>query len=368
MADYEILGTVVEKGTDKGVQGLRVEAWDRDTRFHDLLGSAITDGAGRFRLTFTDEYFGDYGGDLFPDVFYRVYRDDALILSTQDQPGSNERKPRITVRLEVEPLVERRAGPDRVPAMTAIKALNFVQKSDFRGLRREATDQTKLVGGFLGSMLAEGFKKWDWAPVSPTAIKNTDVINQDQQTAEAKLAAQGVVVEKVERYQPGLNRASLQSLTAAPVRLAPGERVVLYEEAGTIKYYSRVREPKAASVDQAEVARLGTELTAVRSEVAKVATLQTDVDVLKSTSEQARGEAVADIAGVRAQLLEVAQLRENLAAVQGDLAQRNQTIATLRAELDAVKASQELIQRTDLVQRLTRLENDVVRLRPRGPT
>jgi hypothetical protein len=362
MADYEIIGQVVEKGTERGVANVRVEAWDRDTRFHDMLGSAVTDGAGRFRMRFTDEYFGDFRPDVLPDVFYRVFRDEALVLSTQDQAATDVTGPRITVRLELEPVVEPPAREDRISANTAMKALAFVRESDFSGLRREARDEGKLAASLLGTMVMNGFRKWDWAPVGPSAVRKTDVVNQDTQTARTTLAAQNVTVDRVEEYKPGLDRDSRRLLTALPVRLQPGERVVLYEQDGKVKYYARVQEQPAATIDQADVQRLNSELNQVKSEMVEVNTLRTDVETLKSTSEQERGTTAADLAELRRELAEVAELKRNLATLQTELNRRDQTIANLQTELGNVKASQERIERTDLLQRLDGLETEVRRL------
>ncbi|MGH7467350.1 MAG: hypothetical protein ACRENP_05125 [Longimicrobiales bacterium] len=362
MADFEILGTVVEKGTDRGVPNVRVEAWDRDTRFHDMLGSVVTDGAGHFRIRFTDEYFGDFKPDLLPDVFYRVFRDEALVLSTQDRAAENVKDPRITVTLELEPVVEPAAGRDRVDAVMAMKAFNFFQQSDFKGLRREARAEGKLASGLLTSMLMNGFNKWDWSPVGPSTVPKSDVVNQDTQTAQANLAQRNVTVDRVEEFKPGLDREGAGLVAGFPVRVQPGDRVILYQENGRVKYYARVRDKPAATIDQNEVQRLGTEVNEVKTEIAGVNALRTEVASLKSTTEQERGVTASDLANVRRDLAELAQMKQTLASLQTELNQRNQTIATLQAELSNVKERQQRIERTNLVQRIDGLEERLGRI------
>src|SRR6266851_9626345 len=87
---YRILGRVIDRASRQGVQGLRVEGWDRDTKFHDMLGSAVTDSNGAFSFTFDSTYFGDYGGDYAPDVFFKVYLGDRVIKNTFDTPMMNQ--------------------------------------------------------------------------------------------------------------------------------------------------------------------------------------------------------------------------------------------------------------------------------------
>ncbi|CAN5630193.1 hypothetical protein BH23GEM10_BH23GEM10_00060 [soil metagenome] len=366
MAEFEIRGTVVERGGRTGVQGLHVEAWDRDTRFHDMLGVAITDGAGRFRIRFTDEYFGDFRPDLLPDVFFRVFRDDALILTTQEEPLMNEPGPLITVVLEVEPLVEPEVGSDRVDASTALKALDFVRMSDFRGIRREAGDHVTLAGGLLARMAEGAFRQWDWQPVTTSDVRRSDVVNQDIQTAQARLAERQVAVESVEKYDPQLDRGTVKLLTALPARLDPGERVVLYEENGVVKYYARVSDKSAATIDQVEVERLSGELASVRTNVSQLESLRTEVQTLQSSAAQEREMASADLASVRGELAEIASLKQSLSSMQADLAQRNQTIATLQSELATIRTAQEGIVASDVMQKLNRLETQLNRLNPSG--
>ncbi len=46
---FRITGRVIDSTSQQGIAGLRVEAWDKDMVFNDLVGSAVTDEQGAFR-------------------------------------------------------------------------------------------------------------------------------------------------------------------------------------------------------------------------------------------------------------------------------------------------------------------------------
>jgi hypothetical protein len=67
-----VIGTIVEQGSKKPLQGLRVRAFDKDWVLDDKLGDALTDAAGRFEIAYTEVQFRDLEETL-PDVYIRVY-------------------------------------------------------------------------------------------------------------------------------------------------------------------------------------------------------------------------------------------------------------------------------------------------------
>lgn len=81
---HKIVGRVISETSKHGINGLRVEGWDKDLHHDDLIGSAITDAEGRFRIEFTGAYFRELFLDREPDLFFKVFSDDKLIKSTED--------------------------------------------------------------------------------------------------------------------------------------------------------------------------------------------------------------------------------------------------------------------------------------------
>lgn len=98
---WTVTGHVRRASDGAPVQSVVVEAWDKDVRYHSLLGQQEVRSAGQFRFTFDEGHFGDYGGDHRPDVFFKVLRNGFLLLTTEDTPRSNVPPGEIAFILDV---------------------------------------------------------------------------------------------------------------------------------------------------------------------------------------------------------------------------------------------------------------------------
>ncbi len=98
---YRIVGAVVNRQRQV-LAGLRVEAWDKDPLFDDLLGTAITDAEGRFQIDFDETYFQELFLDQDPDLFFRVFWGETLIKTTEDAVMWNLQTTYLEMTLEVD--------------------------------------------------------------------------------------------------------------------------------------------------------------------------------------------------------------------------------------------------------------------------
>lgn len=99
-----IKGRVIEGKTKQGLSNLRVEAWDKDLRVKEVIGSAVTDAKGSFQIEFEEVPFRKLFLNRKPLLSFKVFRGDQLVPSTEapvlwdgDKPDSE-----VVIKLNLE--------------------------------------------------------------------------------------------------------------------------------------------------------------------------------------------------------------------------------------------------------------------------
>jgi hypothetical protein len=364
---YSITGTVIDRKTRQGVTGLRVEAWDRDTRYHDMLGQQMSRSDGGFTFEFDSEYFGDFAPDRLPDVFFKVFLGKQLLLSTQQASLENLRTTATHVMLEVDMPEAAPAGVDRLSTARAVSGVEFVRQSDFRGVGRETAARFGMVGRVLGRFLVDTLAELELQPLRSPAVQTRDVVGQDVFTAQKNLSAQQVTVSEVREYKAGDPAVAISSVTAIPGRVRPGESVVLHQQDGQVKYYSVVRQETPASIEAEDVARLDGEVKTLRADVNQAAEVRDNVTRLKTESDQSRMEVSAELAAMRAQVAELEKVRTELQVVRQQSAEKDREITTLQRDVATLTESQNRLVARLTPERLQKLET-LDRIEIEGPT
>jgi hypothetical protein len=359
--EYVIEGLVVDRATQRPVPGARVEAWDRDTRYHDLLGQVVTDVHGAFTISFGQEYFGDYAPDRAPDVFYKVFLDDQLVLTTFEHPQRNLGPGLTRVKLELDLPQPPPPGKDRISAEQALKALRWWQASDFRGVFNQGRDQTRTVGKLAGALVSDAFKNLDFKPIRPHGAREREVVNQTPDNARRALAAQKIEVTDVKPVATLAPAERARLLAGYPLRLNPGDRVTLYEENGMVAYYTRDPKP-VASTDAQTVARIDGDVQVIKARVASMDDLRTEIDTVKDANVEAAARSADQAALVHAQAEELARLRSQLESVQQANAGKDLRIAKLQTDLALVTQAQDALAARLPLDRLAALEQQVLHL------
>lgn len=360
--EYILRGSVVDRGTKRGVQGLRVEAWDRDTRYHDMLGQVITDLNGEFTVAFDGVYFGDFAPDRAPDVFFRVFLDDAEILSTFEQAQYNLQKGSTQVRLEIDLPSVQPQGRDYVSAEQMFKAMDWWQASDFRGVWRQGVDKTRTVGTLARTLTGDAIKNFNLKPLRPQSTPEREIVGQNLGSARNALALQQVEVSNVKSVTELRDTRNLKTLSAYPLRLKANDRITLYESDGVVKYYTLDTPP--ASVDLQTLQRIDEDVQEVKARSVEVDALRTDLAQIKSNSSEITAARSEDAALLKMQSESLQKLQLELEEVRQANARKDATITQLQADLVRVTTAQDRLATQVGAERIRALELAVQQLNP----
>ncbi|MBI2985750.1 MAG: hypothetical protein HYY45_03175 [Deltaproteobacteria bacterium] len=145
--NFSISGRVIDIKAH-GIAGLRVEAWDKDLIFDDLVGSAVTDAQGAFQIEFTGSYFQELFLDRKPDLFFKVFRDGELIKSTEDSVLWNVKAGEQTITIEVGRASDAPGRTDAVrtaPKPPPVSLADVLQAAHAQPRLREALQRSDLT-------------------------------------------------------------------------------------------------------------------------------------------------------------------------------------------------------------------------------
>lgn len=295
---FQITGQVVEKSTGNGLPNYKVEAWDKDSEYHNLLGVAISGPDGGFRIEFDTSYFGHEDPEGVPDVFFRVFLGKKLVLNMEDELKKypiDQKK--VVLPVELSP--PRPEAEDRLGMTQAFKAVEFFQGSDVKGTVMAFQKRTGTSFGLFSDILKNSLNKFDWDPIQPSVSDSDEILEKDTASVREVLARRKVEVVEVRPYDPRLNAGFLKDIVSLPTKLKEGQRVQLYEENGKVKYYA--------------------------------------------LAEEAKGTPPGTEKELKQQSLEIAKMKEELSRTQKVMTEKDKKIADLEKELESMRKDQESI-------------------------
>ncbi len=82
---YLISGKVIRKQSKVAMEGLRIEAWDNDLFFNEVIGAAQSAKNGEFEIGISVPHFLKWISEHKPDFYFKVYSGDKLVLITSDE-------------------------------------------------------------------------------------------------------------------------------------------------------------------------------------------------------------------------------------------------------------------------------------------
>lgn len=265
---YHATGQVIDSQTSEGLAELTVEAWDAGSTISRPLAVTTTEKDGRFTVELDFEQFGF---KQIPDVVFKVLQNEVALESIESGVAWNANAEEAVTLLVRVVAKDRSKAKDRVTAKQFLKTADFFQQSDFLGLFMNVKEKVGTRWGTIADAVSNSFLKTEIEPVRPGRNFEKEVVGTDVNTAKKNLEEQQVEVN-VLKYNPRLNKATLSDLTSFSTNLKPGQKVNLYEENGTVKYMSVVKEKRSAAeptgddTQKEDLKKLSDELKAAKEE------------------------------------------------------------------------------------------------------
>jgi Neuraminidase-like domain/Salmonella virulence plasmid 28.1kDa A protein len=195
MTSYSIRGQVIGAKSRRPLPDLRIEAWDKDLLFDDLLGSAVTDASGAFTIEFDQRYYREIL-DRRPDVYFKVFRGKQVIADTRGEVLWNLKAPGVKVVI----LVRDAAAPPAPAGPYHVEGqVTFEDGVGASGLRVEVWDHGLSAEKILATGITDAkghyLVAYDPAEVEGKALADLQVRLLDPRRKDAEIARSEVVYE-----------------------------------------------------------------------------------------------------------------------------------------------------------------------------
>jgi hypothetical protein len=271
MADtiYHATGQVIDSQTSEGLADLTVEVWDAAQTTGKPLAATQTDSDGRFKVELD---FAKLRLNNIPDVEFKVLRNGILLEASESGVSWNaDSEEDVTIMVRVIPK-NREEAKDRINTKQFLKAVEFVQQSDFMGLFLNAKDKVETRFSVLADVVANTFTKSDIEPIGTKRNYEKESLNQDVNVVKRNLEAEQIEVN-VLPYNPRLNKETFSDITSFATNIKAGQQVNIYEQNGIVKYMSVVKNRKTVAINAAseepqtdKLEKLNVELKATRED------------------------------------------------------------------------------------------------------
>lgn len=157
MATFNVNGRVINTETRAGIAGLRVEAWDKALIYKDLVGSAITDAQGNFRIEWDESYFRKLFSEQRPELFFRVFRKSELVTTTENSVFWNTEvgESMLTIEVDISSKIDDVKSPIR-PNMMVLNASGVSSTLASTDFSHSVLTEVKLFNSRLHQSNLEG--------------------------------------------------------------------------------------------------------------------------------------------------------------------------------------------------------------------